>query len=125
MPPTCAFATIEQARFPKPIELQLLVQLAGEPTCAPLPRPKQLHCVQAHLDAITLGVLGNLTVGGKQRKLRALLRVFIERLNHPAPSRALARVDLAQIQHLALDYSAIGAALGFDDVPVAVLLAVF
>jgi hypothetical protein len=57
--------------------------------------------------------------------LRAPLRLFIERLDHPAPRLALAVVDLAQIQPLALHDSAIGAALGFDDVPVAVLFAVF
>ena len=65
VPPTGAFATIGQARFPEPIKLQSLVQLAGEPTRAPLPRPMQLHRLQAHLDAITLGVFGHLTVGGK------------------------------------------------------------
>ncbi len=52
------------------------------------------------------------------------LRVFIERLDHPAPTLALAVVDFAQIQHLALHDSAIGAALGFDDVPVAMLFAI-
>jgi hypothetical protein len=63
--PTGAFATVGQARFPEPIEFQLLVQLAGEPARAPLPRPMQLHRLQAHLDAITPGVFGHLTVGGK------------------------------------------------------------
>jgi len=56
--------------------------------------------------------------------LRATLGIFIERLDHPAPPLALAVVDLAQIQHLALHDPAIGAAFGLDDVPVAVLLAV-
>jgi hypothetical protein len=57
--------------------------------------------------------------------LCAPLRVFIERLNHPTPGLALAVVDLAQIQHLPLYDSTIGAALSFDDVPIAVLFAVF
>jgi hypothetical protein len=57
--------------------------------------------------------------------LRPPSRVFIEHLDHPAPSLVLAVVDLAQIQDLALHDSAIGTALGFDNVPVAVLFAVF
>lgn len=52
------------------------------------------------------------------------MRVFIERLNDPASTLMLAVVDLTQIPHVALHDSAIGAALGFDDVPVAVLFAV-
>jgi len=56
--------------------------------------------------------------------LRAPLRIFIERFNNSAPSLALAVVDLTQIQDLSLHHPAIGAALGFDDVPVAMLLAV-
>ena len=51
--------------LPGAIEFQLLVQLAGEPACDPLPRPEQLHRVEVHLHAITFGVFGRLAVGGK------------------------------------------------------------
>jgi hypothetical protein len=53
------------------------------------------------------------------------LGVVIERLNDPAPTLMLAVVNLTQIPHVAWHDSAIGAALGFDDVPVAVRCAVF
>jgi hypothetical protein len=111
--------------LPELIQSQLLIQLAGQPARAPLPRAVQLHRIQAHLDAVTLGVFGKLAVRGEQRELRALLHVFIEGFNDATPGLALAIVDLAQIQNLALHYPTIGAALGFNDVPVAMLLAVF
>lgn len=57
--------------------------------------------------------------------MRAPPPARIEHFNDPAPSLALAVVDLAQLQHRALHDPAIGAALGFNDVPVAVFLAVF
>jgi hypothetical protein len=53
------------------------------------------------------------------------LRVVIDRLNDPAPTLMLPVVDLTQIPHVALHDAAIGAARGFDDVPGAVLFAVF
>jgi hypothetical protein len=52
-------------------------------------------------------------------------RVSSSNTSIPAPSLVLAVVDLAQIQYLTLHHSVIGTALGFDNVPVAVLFAVF
>jgi hypothetical protein len=52
------------------------------------------------------------------------LRAFIEGLDHPAPSLALAVVDLAEIQHLPLHHLAAGAAPALNDIPIKVLLAV-
>jgi len=84
----------------------------------------QLHGIEAHLNPATLDVLGQLTVRRKQRELRALLRVLIEGFDDPALHLVLAVVDLPEIQHLALHDPAISAALGFNDIPVAMLLAV-
>jgi hypothetical protein len=49
---------------------------------------------------------------------------FIKGFDQLAPSLALAIIDLAQIQ-LPLDHLAIGATLALDDIPVAMLFAVF
>jgi hypothetical protein len=53
------------------------------------------------------------------------LRRRIEGFDQLAPGPALAVIDLAEIQHLPLDYLATGAALALDDIPVAMLFAVF
>jgi hypothetical protein len=53
-----------------------------------------------------------------------LLAAFVKGIDHPAPSLALAVVDLAEIKHRPLDHSTTGAALTLDNAPVTVLLAV-
>jgi hypothetical protein len=50
---------------------------------------------------------------------------FVEGLDLTAPSFMLAVVDLAQIQHLALNDLAARAALALDNVPIAMFFAVF
>src|SRR5450631_1092998 len=55
---------------------------------------------------------------------RALLTAFVKSIDHPAPSLALAVVDLAEIKHRPLYHSTAGAALALDNAPVTVLLAV-
>jgi hypothetical protein len=119
-----AFARIGQARRPEPVELELLIELAGKPAGAPLPRPVQLHGAEPHLHAIIHGVVGHRPVGGKQRQLPRLLRLLVKGFNRPAPSLVLTVVDLAKIKHLALHDLATGATLAFDDAPIVVLFSV-
>src|SRR2546428_842423 len=52
-------------------------------------------------------------------------RRVIERLDDRAPSRPLAVVDLAKIEHLPLHHPAAGATLALDNVPIEMLFAVF
>jgi hypothetical protein len=54
----------------------------------------------------------------KQGKLRARLLLFVKRLDDSAPGFSLAVIDLAEVQHLTLNYAATRTALRFDDVPV-------
>src|SRR5208337_1516638 len=122
--PAGPFARIGQTSRPEAVECQLLIELAGEPARAPLPRPMQLHGPEPDLHAMALGVFGQRPIGGKKGQLGGLLRPFVERLGRPAPSLLLAVVDFAEIEHLALHHLAAGAALTLDNAPVAVLLAV-
>jgi hypothetical protein len=50
---------------------------------------------------------------------------FIKGFDQAVPSLELTVIDLAEIQHLPLDHSATGATLVLDDIPIAMLLAVF
>jgi hypothetical protein len=61
---------------------------------------------------------------GEQRDLSGLLAALVECLDRPAPRSALAVIDLAQIQHMALHRTAAGHPTVLDDAPVAVLLPV-
>src|SRR6266481_1827485 len=99
--------------------------MTSQPACSKLPRPTKLHCLKAHLNSITTGVLGQLFFSREERQLRALLALLIEGFNHPAPRLLLAVVDLAEIQHLALHDLAPSTAPTLYDVPVTMLLAVF
>src|SRR5208282_3746860 len=124
VPPAGSFAGIGQTGRPEAVELQLLVELAGEPARAPLPRPMQLHGSEPDLHAMTLGVFRQRTISGEQGQLGRLTRLLVEGLDHPAPGFLLAVVDLAEIQHQALHHLAAGAAPALDNAPVTVLLAV-
>ena len=85
----------------------------------------QLHRVEPHLHAEARGVIGNVPPGREQRELARPLALLVKGLDDPRPSRMLAVVDLAQIQHRALDPPAASTALAFDNAPVTVLFAVF
>src|SRR5208283_3202665 len=63
--PAGSFARIGQTSRPEAVEFQLLVELAGEPARAPLPRPMQLHGPKPDLHPMALGVIGQRPVGGK------------------------------------------------------------
>src|SRR5712664_3813141 len=110
---------------PESIEFQLLIQLTRQPARAPLPRPMQLHRIEPHLHAITIGAFRNLAIGRKQRQLAVPLATFIKGVDQAVPSLKLTIIDLAEIQHLPLHHLASGATLALDDIPVAMLFAVF
>jgi len=125
MPPLRPFARIRKTLRPEPIEFQLLIQLTRQKARAPLPRPVQFHRIKPHLHAITFGAGRNLTIGRKQRQLAVPPAAFIKGFDQLTPSLALAVIDLAEIQHLPLDHLATGATLVLDDIPVAMLFAIF
>jgi hypothetical protein len=125
VPPLRPLARVRQTLRPEAVEFQLLIQLTRQPARAPLPRPVQFHRVEPHLHAMTIGAGRNLAIGGKQRKLAVPLAPFIEGIDCLALGFALAVIDLAEIKHLPLDNLAAGAALVLDDIPVAMLFAVF
>src|SRR5713101_100847 len=110
---------------PEPVEFQLLIQLTRQKARAPLPWAVQLHRIEPHLHAMTVGIGRNLAIGRKQRQLAVPPAPFIEGFDLLAPSFALAVIDLAEIQHLPLHNLAAGATLVLDDIPVAMLFAVF
>ena len=85
----------------------------------------QLHRVEPHLNAITIGACRNFAIGGKQRQLAVPPAAFIKGFDQAVPSLELTIIDLAEIQHLPLDHLATGATLVLDDIPVAMLFAVF
>src|SRR5207344_1429476 len=94
-------------------------------TRAPLARTMQLHLVEPHLHAIRSGMLRHCSFGREQGQLRRLIGSFVERSDNLAPRRALAIVDLAKVQHIALHHLAAGTTLALDNIPVAMLFAVF
>ena len=125
LPPLASLARIRQARREKLIEPQLRIQVTCQIAGTPLSRSVQLHRIKPHLHAIAVSVDRNRAIGGKQRQLAMPPAVFIKRFDQIAPRLALAIIDLAEIQHLPLNYLAAGAALVLDDIPVAMLFAVF
>src|SRR5215475_13478166 len=66
----------------------------------------QLHRVEPHLHAVTIGVFRNLAIGGKQRQLAVPLAAFIKGFDQAVPGLELTIIDL-------------------NDIPVAMLFAVF
>jgi hypothetical protein len=85
----------------------------------------QLHRVESHLHTMRLRMLRNRPIGGKQGELSVPLRAFIEGFDLPTPGLMLAVMDLAELQHLALNDLAAGTAPVLDDIPITMLFAVF
>jgi hypothetical protein len=72
-----------------------------------------------------LGMFGNHAIGRKQSELRMAACPFIEGFDLTTPRLVLAVADLAQVQHLPLYHPAAGATLALDNIPIAMLFAVF
>src|SRR5271169_6697140 len=79
----------------------------------------------AHLHAMRLRVFGNRTIGRKQGQLGVAARPLIKGFDRTTPILLLDVVDLAEVKHLALHHSAASTALALDDIPIAMLFAVF
>src|SRR6516165_3555101 len=124
VPPTGAFAGIWQAGSPKPVQCELLIESAGQPTCSPLPGSMQSHGVQANLYSMRLGMLGHGPFGRKQRQLLRALDALVKGVDDPTPCFSLTVVDLTQVKHLPLYDLAAGAALALYNVPIAMLFAI-
>jgi hypothetical protein len=77
----------------------------------------QLHPIEPHLDALSLGVSGKFAIGREKRQLRMALRILVKRFDRAAPIVMLTIADLAQIQHLPLHHLATGASPVLDDAP--------
>jgi hypothetical protein len=123
--PAGALARVRQQRRKEPVQLQLLIEMTGEPARAPLARAMQLHRLKTHLHPISLRVFGNRAIGRKQSELPVPACPFIKGFDLTTPGLMLAVIDLAEIQHLALHHPAAGAALALDNVPIAMLFTVF
>src|SRR6516164_4379720 len=51
IPPASSLPTVGQTLRPEFIQSQLLIEIAGQPTGSPLPRPMQLHLFEPYLYA--------------------------------------------------------------------------
>src|SRR6201998_3884941 len=85
----------------------------------------QCDGLEPHLYAVRFGMLGTRAIRREQGKLLVAPGVFVKCFDQATPSLTLGVVDLAEIQHLTLHYFAGGAALALDNIPVAMLFAVF
>src|SRR5215472_7151782 len=83
----------------------------------------QFHGVNPDADN-RLAVLLNLAFCWYQCHGASNVLPLIENLDAPAPSNLLAIVNLAQIQHVSLDYPAISYSPVLHQTPIAVLLAI-
>src|SRR5271166_71754 len=95
-----SLARVGQPRRPEPIQFELLIEMAGQPTRAPLARAMQLHRIEPRLHAEARGVIRDASLGREQRELARPLALLVEGLHDPRPGPMLAVVDLAQIQAL-------------------------
>lgn len=125
--PARALAAGWQSVQPKPVQLQLIPKLTGQPAATPLPRPSQVQIAQANLHHLALAHRtrpGNRAILREQGHLQGPSPAFGENLNGPPPGRLLAVVDLAEIKHLALDHPATAHPPVLHKAPTAVRLAV-
>ena len=120
--PARALPARGQARLPEPVQLQPVPQGQGQPARPPLARVVQRHSRDVDLHHLAVQ-RRRLPILGKQRHLPQFRPAF-QHLDRAAPRRALAVVDLAEIQDLSLHDPAAAHAAVFDHAPVAVLLAV-
>ena len=86
-------------------------------------RSRMRSHADAHHFAVQLGK--RVAVVGKQGKLARRFGAVGEGFDGAHPAGALAVVELAEVQQMALDHASAAHATAFDDAPVAVLFAVF
>src|SRR5258708_12953831 len=95
--PARALARRRQAIAPEAIQPELLIEMAGQPAGAPLPRRVKLHRAEPDLHAMASGMVRNTAIGREQRQLRALLSFLVKGFDDPTPAFALPLVDLPTI----------------------------
>ena len=121
--PARALAAFRQALGPEAIELKLAPQDAGEPAGAPLARPAQPHLGEPQPDHVVAFGAPRSDPPGTARA-SATVRVLVEDFDRPAPSLGLGRVDLAEVEHVALHHAAAIEPPVLDDAPVKMRLPV-
>src|ERR1035441_1315769 len=90
---------------PEDIQLQLLVEQAGQPTSAPLPGPAQFQFIQPNADdPLVLDVRS--PVLRKQSYRLRLRRARLEYFDGFAPGCLLAGVNFPQVEHVPLHHLA-------------------
>ena len=109
---------------PELTQPQLFIKHAGQPARSPLAGPFDTQIFEPNAnDAFLIHWWG--PIFGIQRHLLRPGPALGEDLDTLAPRAALAVVDLSKVQHLPLHHPSAAHALIFDDVPVAVLFAIF
>jgi hypothetical protein len=114
--PIGVFAADGQTRPEKIVELQRAPELVGEPARAPLAGMCEAELVEPHLHGRG-AVGGRRAVGGKERELARLAAGLVEDREAALPGEALAVVDLAEIEHVALRDLAARIPVALDDGP--------
>ena len=107
---------------PKLVQPKLIPKDHGQPARAPLARPAQPHLAQPDRNHVTIESRRHAVLGEKRDLGRA--SAFVERLDRPAPTRALAVVDLAEIENLPLNNAPVVNPAVLDHRPGPMLLAV-
>ena len=120
--PIRALARGRQERTPEVVQAELVPKQHRQPACAPLVRAAQSHAAQPDRNHVAWKRRRNAVF----RKQRDLLRpsAVIEDLDRPDPRRALAVVDLAEIQHVPLNHPPAPNAPVLHHRPTSMLLAV-
>jgi hypothetical protein len=101
----------------------LVVKFASQPTATPLTRPAKFHLINPDAHS-RVAVLLNLAFCGYQRHGASHLLPLIENLDTPVPRHLLVIVDLAQIEHVSLDNSALSYPPVLNQTPIVMLLAI-
>ena len=123
MVPARSLATSGQALGPETIELKLAPQDAGQPAGAKLARPAEPHLGEPQPDhVVAFGRLA--TILGEQRERPRPSGVLVEDLDRSSPRLGLARVDLAEVEHVALDHAPIIETPVLGDAPIKMRLSV-
>jgi hypothetical protein len=122
--PVRVLAADRQPGAEKVVEVERAPELVGQPARAPLAGMFEAERVEPHLHRRG-AALGRGAVGGKKRELMRLAAGLVEDRQAAFPREALAVVDLAEVEHVALRDRAAGVAAAFDHGPGAVDFAVF
>ncbi len=122
--PARPLAARRQPLCPELIKTQLLVQRARQPARTPLPGPAQFHILEPNLHHLLVVDLDG-TILGKQRHRLCRRRPILENLDRLAPRLPLRTVNLAEVEHLALNDPSTSNPAVLHHVPVTVLFTIF